>query len=128
MIRYDLRCTAGHGFDSWFRSAAAFDALAAAGELACPECGERRVRKAPMAPGVGHGAGGEHPLARLRRRVESEAEHVGARFAEEARAIHRGEAPDRPIWGEAAPAEARALRDEGLPVAPLPFRPRSKLQ
>lgn len=41
-------------------------------------------------------------------------------FAEEARAMHEGEAEARPIWGEASPEEARALADEGAPIAPLP--------
>ena len=34
MIRYALRCDKGHDFDSWFRSAAAYDALSGAGHRA----------------------------------------------------------------------------------------------
>lgn len=75
--------------------------------------------KAPAAPLADH----DHPFARLRRRIETEAEHVGRDFAREARRIHAGEAPDRLIWGEARPAEARALLEDGVPVAPLPFVP-----
>jgi hypothetical protein len=47
-------------------------------------------------------------------------------FAAEARAMHLGEAPERPIHGEARLDEARALVDEGVPVAPLPFLPRNR--
>ncbi len=60
-------------------------------------------------------------LRELRRQVEARSEDVGRAFAREARAIHAGEAPRRPIIGEAAPDEARALIDDGIPVAPLPW-------
>ncbi|MEO1720074.1 MAG: DUF1178 family protein, partial [Pseudomonadota bacterium] len=42
-------------------------------------------------------------------------------FATEARAIHNGEAKSRVIHGEAKLEEAKALADDGVPVAPLPF-------
>jgi hypothetical protein len=48
------------------------------------------------------------------------------RFATEARAIHAGNAPERSIWGETKPEEARALIEDGVPVAPLPFVPTRK--
>jgi hypothetical protein len=134
MIRYALRCDRGHGFDSWFASSAAFDSLRAAGQVECPYCGSRQVDKTLMAPAVATPAP-EAPkktreqliaerLAAFRRHVEETADYVGVEFVSEARAIHEGTAPDRPIWGEARPDEARALIEEGLPVAPLPFGPR----
>ncbi|HAC48262.1 MAG TPA: DUF1178 domain-containing protein, partial [Sulfitobacter sp.] len=52
MIRYALKCEAGHGFDSWFQSAAAFDSLARGGHLSCAVCGSAEVRKSLMAPRV----------------------------------------------------------------------------
>ena len=63
----------------------------------------------------------EAALSELRRRVEENATYVGDTFATEARAIHEGTKPDRPIYGEAKPEEARALIEEGVPVLPLPF-------
>jgi hypothetical protein len=48
-------------------------------------------------------------------------EGVGDRFADEARAIHFGEADARPIHGRASRDEARALIEEGVEIAPLPF-------
>ncbi len=65
-----------------------------------------------------------HALARsLRDTVESEFEHVGKRFAEEARLIHYGEAEARGIYGEASSNEVRDLVEEGIAVAPLPDPP-----
>jgi len=140
MISYALRCLNGHLFDSWFRSVAAFDALAGAGHVSCPVCGIAAVEKAPMAPAVvgmrdeGSSAA-ESPasagqvaqaIAALRRQVEENSDYVGLNFAAEARRIHAGEAPERSIYGETRPEEARELLAEGVPVTPLPFLPRRK--
>lgn len=133
MIRYDLACDQGHDFDSWFASSAAFDKLAAAGLTACPTCGSTRIEKRLMAPAVGKTTRVEKPLTaprneaetalqELRRQVEQNSEYVGNSFATEARAMHEGRAPERAIYGEAKPEEARALIEDGLPVVPLPFR------
>ena len=154
MIRYALRCTDGHAFDSWFQSADAFDTLRGRGLVECPDCGSTEVTKALMAPRVTtartkadapapeRAAGVPVPpkpdapvtmmrpalaaMARLRKRIEESSDWVGRSFAKEARAIHEGDAPDRPIWGEATAEEAKAMIEDGLPVAPLPFGPRTK--
>jgi len=55
--------------------------------------------------------------------VMKTAENVGQGFAEEARKIHYGEAQERSIYGEANPADARALVEEGIQVLPLPIAP-----
>ncbi|MCB6178839.1 DUF1178 family protein [Rhodobacter sp. Har01] len=143
MIRYALTCKAGHGFESWFASAEAYAALAGTGQLACPVCGLRQIEKALMAPSVrpartAESAAEERPklglpateletaLAELRRQVEANSEYVGMNFVAEARAIHDGAAPERSIYGEARPDEAKRLIEDGVPVAPLPFRPARK--
>ena len=64
-------------------------------------------------------------LQRLRSEVEKNCEHVGARFAEEARSIHRGETPARGIYGESTPEQAEALAEEGIEVARIPWVPRA---
>ncbi|HSF62903.1 MAG TPA: DUF1178 family protein, partial [Paracoccaceae bacterium] len=63
----------------------------------------------------------------LRREVEANSEYVGVEFATEARRIHAGTAPERAIYGEARPEEARKLIEDGVPVAPLPFLPARKV-
>jgi hypothetical protein len=64
-------------------------------------------------------------LQRLRSEVERRCDYVGPRFAEEARAIHRGEQSPRPIYGETTPDQAEALADEGIEVARIPWVPRA---
>ena len=65
----------------------------------------------------------ERSLANLRRHIEANSEYVGLNFVKEARKMHAGTIPDRAIHGEARQDEARALIEEGVPVAPLPFIP-----
>ena len=50
-------------------------------------------------------------------------EDVGERFPDEARQIHYGEAPERPIRGQASREEVDELREEGIEVVALPIAP-----
>jgi len=144
MIRYTLKCLQAHEFDSWFQSAAAFDGLLAAGRLSCPVCGAAEVEKSLMAPAVrpARSVGpesapvpslqaplgeAEAALAALRRHIEETSDYVGVNFVTEARAIHDGDAPQRPIHGEARADEARKLIEDGVQVALLPFLPPRKV-
>ena len=140
MIRYALRCDKGHDFDSWFRSASGSDTLLAGGQVSCVVCGSTSIAKAPMAPAVPARAAGdprpldadddggaERRLAALRAHVERTSDYVGDAFAAEARDMHDGVKPERPIHGEARLEEARKLLEDGIPVAPLPFSTRRKM-
>jgi hypothetical protein len=64
-------------------------------------------------------------LQKLRAEVEKNCEHVGDRFAQEARAIHNGESEARPIYGETTPEQAEALADDGIEIARIPWIPRA---
>lgn len=138
MIRYALKCRQGHIFESWFQSASAFDALMKAGHIACVDCGSADVSKALMTPGVQVTApersqkvaqpDKDTEIAKLRKKVEENATYVGGDFAAKAREMHDGLASPTAIYGEASGAEARALLQDGVPVLPLPFRPKRKLQ
>ena len=134
MIIFDLKCGAqGHVFEAWFGSSEDYEAQAARGLVSCPICGATDVDKAPMAPRVGaaNGQAGDMPpeavkaalagMAELQKKMLEKSEHVGDRFPDEARAIHLGETEARAIHGRASPADAASLREEGVPIAPLPF-------
>jgi hypothetical protein len=68
----------------------------------------------------------EQAVAEMRKQVEENSEYVGTNFATEARSMHLGDAPERAIFGEAKPEEAKSLIEDGIPVAPLPFVPKRK--
>jgi hypothetical protein len=135
MIRFALRCDREHRFDAWFGSGADYDRLRASGHVACAVCGGTEVEKDLMAPGIAGSAApapdlsapasaAEQALRELRRRIEANSENVGRDFAAEARRIHDGDAPKRAIIGEARLADAKALVEDGVPVAPLPWSSR----
>ena len=163
MIRYALKCSKGHQFESWFQNAEAYDKLRASGMVVCETCGCTSIEKALMAPQVRPARKAAEPasvtptaeqqkpatqeceanpseqmslsepnseieraITSLRKKIEETSDYVGTNFAEEARAIHLGDAPERSIYGEANADDAKSLLDEGIPVAPLPFRPGRK--
>ncbi|MFC3570841.1 DUF1178 family protein [Paracoccus sp. TOH] len=137
MIRYALRCDQGHEFDGWFRNSEGFESLRKAGQVTCAQCGSVHVEKALMAPRVTHGGDDapdlhsprdphEAALEKLRQHIEANSDYVGMSFAAEARAMHEGLAPERAIHGEARLEDAKQLLEDGISVAPLPFRARQR--
>ncbi len=142
MISYTLKCENDHSFDSWFQSGSAFDKLHIAGMITCPVCDSTSVEKAIMAPRVRPARKAatapdvqplstpstdeERAIAEMKSKIEANSEYVGMEFAKQARAIHDGDAPERPIYGEAKPEDALKLLQDGVPVAPLPFTPKRK--
>lgn len=146
MIQYTLKCDQGHHSESWFQSASAYDALERTGHLSCAFCGSTKVTKALMAPRIKPSAKAktenpseivpvvkepasdiESAIADLREKVESTSDYVGDKFVSEARAMHLGEKPERSIYGEARLDQAKELIEDGVPLMPLPFRPKQKL-
>ncbi|PJI92734.1 hypothetical protein BC777_1595 [Yoonia maricola] len=132
MIRFHLKCDQDHAFESWFQSGDAFDKLVAAGMVNCTSCGSTQVTKSIMAPAVSTSSDvrapklTENAIAALRDKVEANSDYVGKSFVKEARDMHDGVVPERPIYGEANLNEAKKLVDDGIPVVPLPFMPRKK--
>ncbi len=135
MIRYALVCDGAHEFEAWFANSDSYDDQVARGLVTCPTCASCDVRKQIMAPavatrlgsGTGSGSGAKLTLEKmealagaLRAEIARTHDDVGERFAQEARAMHAGEADPRPIYGTATPQDAKALKDEGVPAAPLP--------
>src|SRR5882672_2579683 len=113
MIRYALVCENGHDFESWFQDSAAYDKQAKRGLVTCPHCGSAKIEKAIMAPRLAGGKKRARPaeppapaaapekapvamlspqeqeirgkLKELRAHLTKNADHVGAKFPEEAR-------------------------------------------
>ena len=148
MIKFALLCARGHEFQSWFQSSEAFDTQIKSGLVLCPFCQATEVTKAIMAPAIA--SRGEAKRAKIsaqaqsqtkvalldwhdrksraminafRKRLLEQADDVGTRFAAEARKIHEGLVPERPIYGQASIGDARALIEEGVPVLPVPPSP-----
>jgi len=143
MIVFDLVCAQEHVFEAWFGSSADYEDQRTRGLVNCPVCGVGDVAKAVMAPNVapkGNRASNPPPVpmqsgapapaemkallaapAKAQSEMLQGSENVGRRFAAEARAMNDGDVPERPIHGQATRDEARALIEDGVPVAPLPL-------
>jgi hypothetical protein len=151
MILYELKCQAGHVFEAWFKDSAAYDRQAKRGQIACPVCNDTRIGKAPMAPSIKGSKnrdearsearseeakvpapapaaaesiahlGAMEAVRELVRQIEANCENVGDKFPDEARRIHYGESEKRGIYGQASLEETKALQDEGVEVAALPW-------
>lgn len=150
MIKFALNCANGHFFESWFQSGDAYDAQAHSGLILCPQCQSASVTKAIMAPAIATRGDRAHSVMKtpapsdaptdlalldekdrelramiegLRQKIFEVAEDVGEKFPEEARKIHDGLIPERPIHGQASAEEARAMLEEGIGILPIPLPP-----
>jgi hypothetical protein len=128
VIVFDLKCGGGHVFEAWFGSSAAWEGQRTAGLVACPMCGSAEVEKAVMAPNVS-AKGNQGALvpetaapaadAPIPPEAIKAAISALAAMQDKARAMHLGETPHAPIHGKTSAAEAVALIEEGVHVAPL---------
>lgn len=133
MIVFDLKCARAHVFEAWFGSSTDYDEQRARGLVECPICGDGAIEKAVMAPNVAAKSNRQQDvtpaamkaalaaLAKAQASALENSQWVGTDFADRARAMHLGEEDKALIHGQASAEEARALIDEGVEVAPLPF-------
>ena len=149
----NLRCANGHGFEGWFGSVDDYMSQNGSGLIECPMCADKVITRLPSAPRLNLSGAREAPSAsnsshstalvpvqatppiapqpadmqaafmKAVREMMQRTEDVGPRFAEEARRIHYGEAPERGIRGKASSEEREALRDEGIETFALPLPP-----
>ncbi|HEY0621912.1 DUF1178 family protein [Sphingomonas sp.] len=136
MIVFDLKCGGGHVFEAWFGSSADYETQRERTLIVCPLCGDSVIDKAVMAPNVAAKGNrrGDAPatgrpdpkqliaaLAEAQAKMLEGSQWVGMAFADKARAMHLGEETHAPIHGQTSAEEAKALIEEGVPVAPLPL-------
>ena len=140
MIVFDLECrSGGHRFEAWFAGSNAFAEQQQRGLLCCPQCGSANVAKAASAPNLGrkgNQVAGPQPakappvmsagalemlgkLAKLQADALKNSTWVGPKFAAQSRAMHYGDQEMATIHGQATPAEAQGLAEEGIAVLPL---------
>ncbi len=128
MIRYALTCEHKHEFEAWFSSSDDFKTQQQDHLVHCPYCNSAEITKQVMAPAV-RGAKKAAPspeqafaefASKVRNKIRETHDYVGDEFSDQARAMHEGETPEKPIYGEISPEQAKDLKDDGVPAQPLP--------
>ena len=134
----NLQCSAQHAFEGWFASEDDFQQQLARRLVACPFCSDSAITKMLSAPRLNLTSTSDRtprqPEVRPEdpkreatqgawmkavRQLMANTEDVGDRFADEARRIHHGNAPERGIRGQASADDAQALREEGIDVVQM---------
>lgn len=130
MLVVDLQCDQGHVFEGWFASADDLSSQRSRGLLSCPMCGARDVSRRPSATrlNVSSSQRTGQTMEALQamylqavRHVLQHTEDVGEKFVQEVRDMHRGDAPQRAVRGQAAQDEVAELREEGIDVVSMPI-------
>jgi len=137
MIKYNLECSCGEKFESWFQSSNEYDKLVKKNLISCYACGSTRdVKKSLMSPSVFLSRSSttkddsqkkefykniKKKLEDLRDFVEKNAEYVGDKFVSEVRSIHYDNKKKRSIYGTASLKETKELMDEGIEVSIIPW-------
>ena len=135
MIKYNLKCSNDHEFESWFSDSNEFDKLNKQKLLECIYCSSKKITKSIMAPMVtalkikesdenfiNHKLINEkNELKKLRNYVEKNFEFVGDKFSEKVREVYYDKRTKKSIYGTATPEEREELAEEGIDLLSVPW-------
>ena len=138
MIKYNLECSCGESFESWFQNSNEYEKLLKKNLINCYVCGSTKtVKKSMMAPSVATSKASKteknteqkkeflknvkSKIRELNDYVAKNAEYVGDKFVSEVRSIHYDKKQKRNIYGNATLEETKELQEEGIDVATIPW-------
>ena len=141
MIKYNLECSCGETFESWFQNSNEYEKLLKKNLINCYVCGRSKtVKKSIMAPSVANSKTSvaekdveqkkeffknvKSKIRELNDYVAKNAEFVGDKFVSEVRSIHYDKKRKRNIYGNATLEETKELQEEGIDVATIPWAPK----
>ena len=138
MIKYNLECSCGETFESWFQNSSEYEKLLKKNLINCYVCGSSKtVKKSIMAPSIATSKTSatqknteqkkeflknvKSKIRELNDYVAKNAEYVGDKFVSEVRSIHYDKKQKRNIYGNATLEETKQLQEEGIDVATIPW-------
>ena len=134
MIKYNLKCSNGHEFESWFSDSDEFDNLNNKKLLECIYCSSRKVQKSIMSPMISGGKQKEgvglsnekltlnrKELLKIREYVEKNFEFVGDKFSKKVREVYYDRKTKKTIYGTTTPEEREELAEEGIDLISIPW-------
>ena len=138
MIKYNLECSCGETFESWFQNSNEYEKLLKKNLINCYVCGQSKtVKKSIMAPSIATSKTSnsqkdveqkkdflknvKSKIKELNDYVAKNAEYVGDKFVSEVRSIHYDKKKVRSIYGNASPEQTKELSEEGIEVSTIPW-------
>ncbi len=135
MIKYNLKCSNNHEFESWFSNSSEFENLNKKKLLECIYCSSKVIEKSIMAPMISNSKNKENrlneisrnlknekkELQQLRKYIEKNFEYVGKDFSRKVREVFYDKKSKKAIYGTTTPDERKELAEEGIDLVSIPW-------
>ena len=135
MIKYNLKCSNNHEFESWFADSFEFEKLKKKNLLECIYCSSKKIKKSIMAPRLSVTKNDKQNiekidkvfksrkdnLVRIRNYIEKNFEFVGKNFSKKVREVYYDKKNDKKIYGTTTSKERKELTDEGIDLISIPW-------
>ena len=135
MIKYNLKCSNGHEFISWFSDSLEFDKLNKKKLLECIYCSSKKINKSIMAPMISGGklkedsfnllneklSDKKKELLQIRNYIEKNFEFVGDKFSQKVREVYYDKKTRKTIYGSTTKKEREELAEEGIDLISIPW-------
>ena len=135
MIKYNLKCSNGHEFESWFSHSNEFDKLNKKKLLDCIYCSSKKIQKSIMAPMISGGKLKEDSMnllneqlsskknewLQIRKYIEKNFEFVGDKFSQKVREVYYDKKTRKTIYGSTTKEEREELAEEGIDLISIPW-------
>ena len=135
MIKYNLKCSNNHEFESWFADSSEFEKLNKKKLLECIYCHSKKIKKTIMAPMVSVAKkdkknlekidkvfkNNKDNLIRIRNYIEKNFEFVGKNFSKKVRDVYYDKENNKKIYGSMTSKERLDLAEEGIDLISIPW-------
>ena len=135
MIKYNLKCSNEHEFESWFLNSKEFDNLKKKNLLECIFCSSKKINKSIMAPMISGSKkinneikfknmnlqNKKDQLLKLRNFIENNFEYVGKNFSRKVREVYYDKKDNKTIYGTTTSEERKQLKEEGIELLSVPW-------
>jgi hypothetical protein len=135
MIKYNLKCSNEHEFESWFLNSKEFDNLKKKNLLECIFCSSKKINKSIMAPMISGSKkinneikfknmnlqNKKDQLLKLRNFIENNFEYVGKNFSRKVREVYYDKKNNKTIYGTTTSEERKQLKEEGIELLSVPW-------
>jgi hypothetical protein len=134
MIKYLLKCSSRHEFESWFSNSKEYEKLKKNKLIECIFCNSTEVEKTIMSPSI---VGEKNKiknifsekqftkdrknLQQIQTFIEKNFEFVGEKFPREIREIFYDNKKNKNIYGTVTAEEREELEEEGIKLASIPW-------